>query len=1008
MEGRIALLKHGIQILQRCNYLTIQRVEALLISCLKYFRFLVCTFVAFSYHPDLLVTSTGISVSLPLEKEPIGCPKCGSASRVGRSLCLSCLLSEGVGAEVDNGETLEDVLSEIDVPDADWRLGNYQILEEIGRGGMGVIYRARQRHSRRIVALKRILSYHADSQETLARFRREAQAVASLDHPNILHIYEVGESEEGLPFFSMKFAGGGSLLEAAPALRGEPRRAVALVAKVARAVQYAHGQGILHRDLKPGNILLDGHGEPLVSDFGLAKWLDSTSHLTRTLTIFGTPGYIAPEQVNGPAKNLAPTADIYSLGAILFDLLTGRPPFLGEHALKVIQQAAEKPAPKLRTLAPTLDRDLETICAKCLEREPSARYRSAGDLAEDLERWLEGHPIVARPVSAPVRIWRWSRRNPLVAGMSALLLTLGTMVGAMIWNSEMASPPARSGIAVLPFESLSPDKENVFFADGVYDGVSTKLAKLADLRVISHNSVAKYRGARNTQEIGRALNVSYVLAGSVRREAGRIHLNAQLIDTRTDAHVWAEEYDRNLNDVFAIQSEIAKKVADQLEAKVSSTEKAAIEEPPTTDLIAYDCYLRAKDLVNGISFSSRAKEDLVMAVQLLEQAIARDPSFFDAYCQLAGAQDRIYFFGFDHTEARLKLGETAIQSVRRLHPESGETHLALAQHFYWAYQDYDRAKEELAAAKRTLPSESRIPLLAGYIERRQGRWEKSLEEMKQALELDPRNFSILQQISLTYQGLRRYKEMAATLDRALAIAPKDIPSRVRRAWVDLEWRADTKPLHTTVETILAEDPDAAPVLVDAWLFLGLHERDSVTVHRALAAMPAGGGGCYDERIPFPNGWCEGLAARSRGDEPAARAAFENARKELDQTVRDQPDYAQALCALGVIDAALGNKEDAIREGERAVELMPVRKNALEAPMLIQYLAVIYAWTGETNRAIERLAEATKLPGGYLSYGHLRLNPLWDPLREDPRFEAIVASLAPEKAASHQEVTASQP
>src|SRR6266540_158720 len=439
------------------------------------------------------MVSPGISVSLPLQNKPVGCPECGSASRVGRSLCLSCLLSQGLGVGAHNGETLEDVLSEIDVPDADWRLGNYQILEEIGRGGMGVIYRARQRHSRRIVALKRILSYHADSQETLARFRREAQAAASLDHPNILPIYEVSECDDGLPFFSMKFAGGGSLLDAAPALRSEPRRAVALMAKVARGVQYAHGQGILHRDLKPGNVLLDGRGEPLVSDFGLAKWLDTSSHLTRTLTIFGTPGYIAPEQVNGSSGKLGPTSDVYSLGAILFDLLTGRPPFLGEHALKVIQQASEKPAPKLRTLMPGLDRDLETICAKCLEREPSARYRSAGDLAEDLERWLEGRHIIARPVSPPARAWRWTRRNPVVAGMAALLLVLGSAVGVMIWNGEMAGAPAASGIAVLPFESLSSDKENAFFADGVYDGVSTKLAKVANLKVISHNSVAKYR-----------------------------------------------------------------------------------------------------------------------------------------------------------------------------------------------------------------------------------------------------------------------------------------------------------------------------------------------------------------------------------------------------------------------------------------------------------------------------------------------------------------------------------
>src|SRR6266550_1631022 len=387
------------------------------------------------------MTSPPGSVSLHLQNETGNCTNCGSASRVGRGLCLNCLLSSGIdtnGEHAPDEPTLDDLLGEIHDHNADWLLGNYQILEEIGRGGMGVIYRARQRHSRRIVALKRILSYHADCQDTLMRFRREAQAAANLDHPNILPIYEVSESHDGLPFFSMKFAGGGSLLEEAPILRSDPRRAIALTAKVARAVQYAHEQGILHRDLKPGNILLDGRGEPMVSDFGLAKWLEPTGRLTRTPSIFGTPGYIAPEQVNGSVGNLTAAADVYSLGAVLFDVLAGRPPFTGEHALKTIQQAAERPAPKLRSLEPSADRDLEIICAKCLERDPHARYGSAGELAEDLERWLRGHSIVARPVSPPVRLWRWSRRNPVVAGMAALLLALATVVGVMTWKAETA------------------------------------------------------------------------------------------------------------------------------------------------------------------------------------------------------------------------------------------------------------------------------------------------------------------------------------------------------------------------------------------------------------------------------------------------------------------------------------------------------------------------------------------------------------------------------------------
>jgi serine/threonine protein kinase len=941
------------------------------------------------------MTSPPGSVFLHRQNELGTCPKCGSASRVGRGLCLKCLLATGING---NGEqtpiepTLDDLLGKIHGHDADWLLGNYQILEEIGRGGMGVIYRARQRHSRRIVALKRISSYHADSQDTLMRFRREAQAAANLDHPNILPIYEVSESQEGLPFFSMKFAGGGSLLEAAPALRTDPRRAVALMVKVARAVQYAHEQGILHRDLKPGNILLDGRGEPLVSDFGLAKWIEPTGDATRTPTVFGTPGYIAPEQVNGSTGNLTPAADVYSLGAVLFDLLTGQPPFTGEHALNTIQQATEKSAPKLRSLAPGLDRDLETVCAKCLERDPNARYRSAGELADDLERWLQGRSIVARPVSPPVHLWRWVRRNPLVAQMAALLLAMATAVGVMILKPQTVSPFAASGIAVLPFESLSSDKESAFFAYGVYDGVWSKLAKLANLKVINHNSVAKYRGAHNTQEIGRALNVAYILTGNVQRQGASIRLNAELIDVRKNARVSAEQYDRNLSDLFTLQSQIAQKIADKLGVSVSPAERTALQEAPAADLISYKAYLQAKDLLNDIALSTRQKEDLFQAVQLLDQALAHDPSFFDAYCQLAGAHDRIFFLAFDHTDVRLKLSETVIQSIQQLRPESGETHLALAQHYYYAYRDYDRARRELVLAHLTLPNESRIPLLAGYIDRRQGHWGKSLEEMAQALELNPRDFSVLQQIALTYEALGRYKEMAATLDRVLAISPKDIPSRVRRALVDLENRADPKSFHAVIDAILTEDANASLCFVNPWLFLVLRAPDPTAVQRALFNMTECG--CFDENIPFPSGWCEGQLAKFRGNESAARAAFNSARNELGQTVQKQPDYAAALCALGVVDAVLGNKEDAIREGERAVELTPVSKNAIEGATLVRYLAVIYAWTGEKDLAIQRLAETTYLPGSHISYGYLQLHPLWDPLRGDPRFQAIVESLAP--------------
>jgi serine/threonine protein kinase len=370
-------------------------------------------------------------------KEHAKCQKCGANMRLDTGVCVSCLLRQGLenGGEVSKA-IYETVLDELDVRDEPWQLGNYEILEQIGCGGMGVIYRARQRHSRRIVAVKRVLSYRADSHGALQRFRREAQAVASLDHPNILPIYEVSESDDGLPFFSMKFATGGSLQNAALFLRTEPRKCVQLMAKVAHAVEYAHNRGVLHRDLKPGNILIDDRGEPLVSDFGLAKLLDGNNDLTRSLTTFGTAGFIAPEQAGGTAADFTPAADVYSLGAVLFNVLAGRPPFLGPNPVSVIRQASETRAPKLRSLAPSLDRDLETICARCLEREPKARYQSAGDLAADLERWLDGRPIVARPVSPPARIWRWSQRNPKLVGAAAAGVFLGAATVSLL-RSEL-------------------------------------------------------------------------------------------------------------------------------------------------------------------------------------------------------------------------------------------------------------------------------------------------------------------------------------------------------------------------------------------------------------------------------------------------------------------------------------------------------------------------------------------------------------------------------------------
>jgi TolB-like protein/tRNA A-37 threonylcarbamoyl transferase component Bud32 len=483
---------------------------------------------------------------------------------------VSCLLRQGLeGGDEVSQAFYQSVLAEVDAPHKAWFLGNYEILEQIGCGGMGVIYRARQRHSRRIVAVKRVLSYRADSHGALQRFRREAQAVASLDHPNILPIYEVSESEDGLPFFSMKFAEKGSLHENVASLRNEPRKCVQLMAKVARAVEYAHSRGVLHRDIKPGNILLNDRGEPLVSDFGLAKLLDGNNDLTRSLTTFGTAGFIAPEQAGDAAVDLTPVADVYSLGAVLFNVLSGRPPFLGSNPVSVIRQASETQAPKLRSLAPSVDRDLETICARCLERDPKARYQSAGDLAADLERWLAGRPIVARRVSPPARIWRWSRRNPKLVGAATAGLLLGA---AAVWlfrgelfSAAQFNPPDRS-IAVLPFTDSTEAKDQGYLCDGISGEILDTLAQVDNLRVAGRTSSFSLKG-KNTKEVGEKLNVGNVLEGSLQRQGNRVRVTAELTDARNGFRVWTETYDRELNGGFALQDEIARSIVDALKIK---------------------------------------------------------------------------------------------------------------------------------------------------------------------------------------------------------------------------------------------------------------------------------------------------------------------------------------------------------------------------------------------------------------------------------------------------------
>ena len=622
---------------------------------------------------------------------------------------------------------------------------------------------------------------------------------------------------------------------------------------------------------------------------------------------------------------------------------------------------------------------------------------------------------IEKPVAAPTlkrqtdssgaRFWRMGALVAIAIGLGFGFWEVSRQLAPQVMSSPVSQPETNSAlvlqksIAVLPFADLGGDKQNAFLADGVQDDILSTLSKIADLKVISASSVSSYTpgNARNLPEIASALGVGYVVEGTVRQTRTHVSITAELTDARTLTRLWNESYERDLSDVFAVQSEIVQQIISQLQVHIPPKDEAATRERPTKDLTAYGSYVRAKRLIATIAFNGQIEEKLREAIALLEQAIARDPDFYLAYFQLSAAHDYVYFFGLDHTPARLAAADAALQAVVRLRPDAAETHLARANFFYRCYLDYNGAREELGRAQHGLPNNSQIFELAGYIDRRQGLWNESTRNLERAIELDPRDFFMLQQIALSYQEFRQFGAMAAALDRALAVIPHDIDTRLIRALVDLEWKADSKPLHETVAKVLSERPENAPDIASQWFYVALCERDRAAIDRSLAAIPPSG---TSVDLNFPLSFCKALAARVQGDEQAARAAFLRAREEVNKTVNEQPNYGPGFSVLGLIDAALGQKDDALREGRHAIELLPLTKDSIDGAEVVKYLGVIYAWCGEKDLAIEQIKETLRIPST-LSYGNLKLHPYWDPLRGDPRFEKIVTDLAAKTSAQEE-------
>ncbi len=662
------------------------------------------------------------------------CENCGEKilGDAPKGLCPACVLEIGLGALANEAEEKESTPLPRDSGRAHFAgvlmdFGDYELLEEIGRGAQGVVYRARQKSLNRTVALKVIGLGQWATQAHLKRFRLEAEAAARLDHPCIVPIYEIGERESSC-YFSMKLVEGGQLDEVVGREPMPIRRAVEVIAKLARTVHYAHEHGILHRDIKPGNVLLDRNGEPHLTDFGLARLVETESTVTRTMEILGTPSYMAPEQAVGNNARVSRATDVYGLGAVFYQLLTGHPPFAGRTTFETIRLVLDSEPRQPRLWNPKIDRDLATICLKCLEKDPQRRYSSALALAEDLERWLKHEPIRAKPSGFFMHGRKWLWRNPTAAGLVASLVALAVGVGVMVWRSELVRRPIPASIAVLPFLDLSQAKDQEYFCDGMSEEILEGLAKVDGLRVVARTSSFSFKGKNvNVSEVGKKLNVENVLEGSLRREGNRIRISAQLVNARNGFHLWSETYERELQGVFALQDEITRAIVDALKIKLA----VSLPSHEQRNTEAYDLYLQ------GLYFSNKSSEaDLRRALSFFQRALEKDPTFSRAWTGIS----KVWYFLADVYVKPLEaypISKEAALKALALDEKDAEAHCYLSE--AKRVLDWDLAGQdaELQRALQLDPNSAPAHFFSALLPLFRGELKEGLRLVLEAEKLDP-------------------------------------------------------------------------------------------------------------------------------------------------------------------------------------------------------------------------------------------------------------------------------
>jgi TolB-like protein/Flp pilus assembly protein TadD len=866
-------------------------------------------------------------------------------------------------------------------------ISHFRVRELLGAGGMGAIYRAEDVHLGRAVALKFPLPLHALDRTAKSRFLQEAHSAAALDHPNLCTIHEIGETEDGKLFLAMTLYPGETLRDRLKREGALPvGEALEIARQIAAGLASAHAAGIVHRDLTPANVMLVPNGPLKVLDFGLAR--ARVDGLSSSGGRVGTASYMAPEQVRGEPVDAR--ADLWALGAVLYEMLTGQKAFPGQHgdtiAHAILHDEPHRPS-QLRQSLPT---SAEHLVLALLEKDPSRRLATATGVLEALS--TAGSP------GPPPR--RRRARRFVVAALGATTIGLGVVGVVMLRRRSLpvALAPARpKAVAVLPFQNLTPDEPNAYIAGGLHEELQTQLAKVAALRVISRSSVMEYANTtKSLKRIAAELGVDAIVEASVQVVGRRMRVTVQLVDVATGDHLWAEHYDRTLDDVFVVESDIARRIVAAVGARLSRAEASALATAPTEDGEAYRLYLQ------GEAYRTRpgmVRQNLEHAALWYERAIARDSTFALAYASLSNVLGYLYWQRYDPQPGRMERARFAAEAALRISPELPQAHWAMGQVYYAGARDFPRAYREFLAAAEALPGSAEMWKSVAFVHRRMGHWEEALGASERAVALDPRNADLSWDLGgFTLLALHRYEDAIAANNRALELAPDLTAAYTARALDYILWQGQLD----TLRAQLARGPEDYGIDGSArgWrVSLALWERrpDSVLALLDTAGARVSEGvalslGHLSLQLGYtPNALVVAWAQRIRGDEEAARAALQRSLEQLDSRLRNLPDDWRVHMSRGIALAALGREPEARREAEWLTRSVAY-EDAVVGSVISEGRAIMFAQLGLAQEAVSELEPLLAGPS-LISGPLLQLDPQYDPIRRDPRFQALVAKYA---------------